>query len=66
MTQILLDDVFQKIRYINFYPISLKWRGNPALEVGDWVTMTDREGNKFKSPVLNYTMSFDGGFSSTY
>lgn len=65
MTQILLDDVFQKIRYINFYPISLKWRGNPALEVGDWVTMTDREGNKFKSPVLNYTMSFDGGFSST-
>ena len=65
MTQILLDDVFQKIRYINFYPISLKWRGNPALEVGDWVTMTDREGNKFKSPVLNYAMSFDGGFSST-
>lgn len=65
MTQILLDDIFQKIRYINFYPITLKWRGNPALEVGDWVTMTDREGNKFKSPVLNYAMSFDGGFSST-
>ncbi|MDT2635068.1 hypothetical protein [Enterococcus dongliensis] len=65
MTQILLDDTFQKIRYINFYPITLKWRGNPALEVGDWVTMTDREGNRFKSPVLNYAMSFDGGFSST-
>lgn len=65
MTQILLDDIFQKIRYINFYPITLKWRGNPALEVGDWVTMTDRAGNKFKSPVLNYAMSFDGGFSST-
>lgn len=44
MTQILLDDVFQKIRYINFYPISLKWRGNPALEVGDWVTI-EREIN---------------------
>jgi len=65
MTQILLDDIFQKIRYINFYPITLKWRGNPALEVGDWVTMTDREGNRFKSPVLNYAMTFDGGFSST-
>ena len=49
MTQILLDDVFQKIRYINFYPISLKWRGNPALEVGDWVTMTDRETNYIES-----------------
>ena len=65
MTQILLDDIFQKIRYINFYPITLKWRGNPALEVGDWVTMTDREGNRFKSPVLNYAMTFDGGLSST-
>ncbi|SET58540.1 gp58-like protein [Enterococcus malodoratus] len=65
MTQILLDDVFQKMKYINFYPISLKWRGNPALEVGDWVTMTDREGKQFKSPILNYSMTFDGGFSST-
>lgn len=65
MTQDLLDSVFQKVRYINFYSISLNWRGNPALEVGDWVTMTDRSGKKFKSPVLNYSMTFDGGFTST-
>lgn len=64
MTQTLLDDIFQKIRYINFFPINVKWRGNPAIEVGDWVTLTDREGKKFKSPVLNYSMTFDGGFSS--
>jgi len=64
MTQTLLDDIFQKIRYINFFPINVKWRGNPAIEVGDWVTLTDREGKNFKSPVLNYSMTFDGGFSS--
>lgn len=64
MTQTLLDDIFQKIRYINFFPINVKWRGNPAIEVGYWVTLTDREGKNFKSPVLNYSMTFDGGFSS--
>lgn len=64
MTQTLLDDIFQKIRYINFFPINVKWRGNPAIEVGDWVTLIDREGKNFKSPVLNYSMTFDGGFSS--
>lgn len=65
MTQSLLNLIFQQTKGINYYPINLKWRGNPALEVGDWVTMVDRKGKPFKSPVLNYTIVFDGGLNST-
>lgn len=64
MTQPLLNLIFQQVKAINYYPINLKWRGNPALEVGDWVTMVDRKGKQFKSPVLNYSMVFDGGLNA--
>ncbi|EME3581997.1 hypothetical protein QL848_002259 [Enterococcus faecium] len=64
MTQSLLQMIYEKIKDLNFYPINLEWRGNPALEVGDWVTLIDRKGNKFKSPILGYTISFDGGIKS--
>lgn len=64
MTQSLLQMIYEKIKDLNFYPINLEWRGNPALEVGDWVTLIDRKGNKFKSPILGYAISFDGGIKS--
>lgn len=65
MSEMLLSDVFQKVEGLNFPPISLKWRGNPALEPGDWVTMFDRAGKPFKTPVLNYSLTFDGGLVAT-
>lgn len=65
MTQDLLDSIYQKIKNINFYPFSLKWRGNPSLETGDWITLTDRDGAEFKTPNLSYTLSFKGGLTAT-
>lgn len=65
MTQALLDSIYQKVKSLNFYPFSLSWRGNPALEVGDWLTLTDRDGTLFKTPNLNYTLTFKGGLTAT-
>lgn len=65
MTQDLLDMIYQKIKSINFYPFALKWRGNPALETGDWLTLTDRDGIEFKTPNLSYTLNFKGGLTAT-
>jgi hypothetical protein len=64
MTQVLLDNLYNKIKSINYYPYDLKWRGNPALEAGDWITMADRKGNKFKVPNFNYKLSFSGGLTA--
>ena len=65
MTQDLLDLIYQKIKNINFYPFSLKWRGNPALETGDWLMLTDRDGIEFKTPNLSYTLNFKGGLTAS-
>lgn len=64
MTKLLLDKVYQKIQTINYYPFSLNWQGNPVLEAGDWVVVEDLQGNKFKTPNLNYSLSFSGGLTA--
>ena len=64
MTQALLESIYQKVKSLNFYPYSLSWRGNPALEMGDWLTLTDREGSSFKVPNLSYTLTFRGGLTA--
>lgn len=64
MTQTLLDGMYQKIRTVNYFPFTLNWRGNPALEAGDWITVVDIRGNRFKVPNLNYKLSFSGGLKA--
>ncbi|MGN1336761.1 MAG: gp58-like family protein [Limosilactobacillus mucosae] len=65
MTSDLLATVWTGIKDITYYPYTLNWFGNPNLEAGDWVTLTDTQGNKFNVPVNQYTMSFNGGLEST-
>lgn len=65
MTQSQLDNIYQKVKDLNFYPFTLNWRGNPALETGDWLTLTDRDGTLFKTPNLSYTLTFKGGLTAT-
>lgn len=64
MTQAQLDNIYQKVKDLNFYPFTLNWRGNPALEMGDWLTLTDRDGTSFKAPNLSYTLTFRGGLTA--
>lgn len=65
MTNDLLTTVWTGIKDITYYPYTLNWFGNPNLEAGDWVTLTDTQGNQFNVPVNQYTMSFNGGLEST-
>ncbi|KRM06960.1 hypothetical protein FC89_GL000269 [Liquorilactobacillus ghanensis DSM 18630] len=65
MTQDRLDAVWNSIKDITFYPYSLTWFGNPAVEAGDWLTLQDTKGNKFNVPNNSYTMTFDGSLSAT-
>ena len=64
MTSDLLNTVWTGIKDITYYPYTLNWFGNPNLEAGDWVTLTDTQGNQFNVPVNQYTMSFNGGLES--
>ncbi|GHV97901.1 hypothetical protein lacNasYZ03_11770 [Lactobacillus nasalidis] len=65
MTENLLDTIWTDIKDITYYPYTLSWFGNPGIEAGDWVTLTDTQGNSFNVPINGYTMSFNGGLEST-
>lgn len=65
MTESALATIWNGIKDITYYPYTLNWFGNPGLEAGDWVTLTDTQGNQFNVPVNGYTMAFNGGLEST-
>ena len=64
VTQEILDRVFNEYRDFNFYPYTLSWRGDLAMESGDWVTVHWDENIYFDIPMLSYKLSFDGGLSA--
>ncbi len=64
MTQERLDYIWEQLKDINFYPFSLNWFGNPAVEAGDWLRLYDKKGNDFVVPNNGYTLEFNGGLSA--
>ncbi|WP_249261717.1 phage head spike fiber domain-containing protein [Lactiplantibacillus plantarum] len=64
MTMDRLASIWQQLQSLTFYPFSLNWFGNPAIEAGDWLTLQDTKGNKFNVPNNGYTMTFDGSLSA--
>ena len=65
MTPDRLNNIWEQIKDVTFYPFSLNWFGNPAIEAGDWLKLQDKQGNKFIVPNNSYTLDFNGGLSAT-
>ena len=65
MTPDRLNNIWEQIKDISFYPFNLNWFGNPAIEAGDWLRLEDKQGNKFIVPNNSYTLDFNGGLSAT-
>lgn len=60
-----LNDIWEQLKDLTFYPFSLNWFGNPAVEAGDWLRLEDKQGNSFVVPNSSYTLDFNGGLSAT-
>lgn len=65
MTPQRLNDIWEQLKDITFYPFSLNWFGNPAVGAGDWLRLEDKQGNSFVVPNSSYTLDFNGGLSAT-
>ncbi|CUR42374.1 FIG00750285: hypothetical protein [Limosilactobacillus reuteri] len=65
MTSQRLNDIWEQLKDLTFYPFSLNWFGNPAVEAGDWLRLEDKQGNSFVVPNSSYTLDFNGGLSAT-
>lgn len=51
---------------IKFRPLTVRWRGNPKIVVGDIVKVEDGAGNYLTCYVMQKSLTFDGGMSETY
>lgn len=60
MTQDALDSIGATLP-LTFMPASLEYRGDPRLEVGDWIRVEYDEGQYYTMPILSHTLSISGG-----
>lgn len=56
--------VLAQISGKSLMPCKLKWRGNPAVEAGDSVTVTGRDGEALTVYVMEQRMTIKGGMSA--
>ena len=59
-----LQNLFVKCQGNTFYPYKLKWRGNPALEIGDKIRLTLRDGSTIDTWYLGEKVKYTGGMSA--
>ena len=59
-----LQNLFVECQGNTFYPYKLKWRGNPALEIGDKIRLTLRDGNVIDTWYLGEKIKYTGGMSA--
>ena len=61
----LAEGLLSQLTGLEWTRASFVWRGDPALEVGMRVTLTDTYGAARECAITRQTLRFDGGFSAT-
>lgn len=64
MTQEILDEIFAAAGHVSYTPANIKWRGNPAVEVGDIITAIDKDGASRVVYIMEQTLRISGGLCS--
>ena len=64
MTQERLTAVYQQIKALEFLPASVSFLGDPRIDMGDIITVTDKTGKVVKIPVMSLVQDYDGGLLS--
>lgn len=64
MSEDRLNTIWDAVKDLQYYPFTLNWFGNPAVEAGDWLEISDTKGNHFTVPNNSYAITFDGGVSA--
>lgn len=59
----LVDEALAAVNGLTIYPFDCKWRGNPAVEVGDKIELITKDNEAINSFALNDTIKFTGGFT---
>jgi len=55
------DILFEKIKGFYFWPFSMPWQGDPAIDVGDRIKITALDGTKYETTYFGDTITYNGG-----
>ena len=61
ITNAMADAVFTKVNNFTYTPCEVKWRGDPALQAGDIVTVVDKNGILHTVPIMRRVLRVGGG-----
>lgn len=65
ITDAMADEIYNKVNNLEYTPCTVKWRGNPAVQVGDIVTVFDKDGVNHKVLVMSRSLKVSGGCTDT-
>ena len=63
ITEAEIAAIYEKYSCMSFQPCTCEWRGNPCLECGDIVTVTDRNNVSYTVCIANQDIDLTGGLS---
>lgn len=64
VTESILNDIYNRVKTIEYLGYSMKWQGDMSLDVGDIVTVTDYKNVVRKIPILSQKFTYTGGLTS--
>lgn len=59
----ILTDMIADLRGFTINQFDLSWSGNPAVEIGDLIQFVGKDGNNYKSIVVDDVISYSGALS---
>jgi len=66
ITQEISDAILVEIVGSSYNPCECKWRGNPAIQAGDIVTVIDKDDNEITLWVMSRNLKLSGGMYDTF
>lgn len=64
ITKEILSDIYTKYNGFKYIPYTAKWKGNPAIMAGDILNLTDLNGNKYNTLIMEQKFTYKNGISS--
>lgn len=61
----VLEDIYVALDNMPLVSFNCSWRGNPLIEVGDWIAFENKDSSTFISIYVNDTHTYNGGLSAT-
>ncbi len=65
ITTAMATDIFNKVQNLVYTPSQVKWRGNPAIQTGDIVSVLDKDGIEHTVLVMGRVLKIGGGLNDT-